>query len=123
MPPVPPAPGLPRPCSRGCAMRSRAPRLRCLPAPAPPHLPPHHRPPITRADERPVRGVQSGDALRQLMERGLVLIPGRDDSLGRPVLHGTTNKFLQTFGLKSLRDLPAPEGVAQAKAAKKDDEE
>ncbi len=40
------------------------------------------------------------------MEKGLVRIAGRDDSLGRPVLYGTTKKFLQAFGLKGLRDLP-----------------
>ncbi len=59
-----------------------------------------------RADVEAVRGVQCGDILRQLMERGLVRIAGRHDSLGRPVLYGTTRKFLQIFGLKSLRDLP-----------------
>jgi segregation and condensation protein B len=50
--------------------------------------------------------------LRQLMEKGLVRIAGRDDSLGRPVLYATTKKFLQVFGLKSLRDLPQAEGLA-----------
>ena len=71
-----------------------------------------YRQPITRADLEAVRGVQSGDVLRQLMERGLVRIAGRDDSLGRPVLYATTKKFLQSFGLKSLRELPPAEGVA-----------
>jgi segregation and condensation protein B len=65
-----------------------------------------YRQPITRADVESIRGVQSGDVLRQLMERGLVRIAGRDTSLGRPVLYGTTKKFLQLYGLKSLRDLP-----------------
>src|SRR5579885_2958950 len=69
-----------------------------------------YRQPITRADVEAVRGVQSGEVLRQLMEKGLVRIAGRDDSLGRPHLYATTRKFLQVFGLKSLRDLPpAPE--------------
>jgi segregation and condensation protein B len=53
-----------------------------------------------------VRGVHCGDALRSLMERGLVRIAGRDDSLGRPVLYSTTKMFLQAFGLRDLRDLP-----------------
>ncbi len=65
-----------------------------------------YRQPITRADVENVRDVQSGDVLRQLMERGLVRIAGRDTTLGRPVLYGTTKKFLQLYGLKSLRDLP-----------------
>ena len=65
-----------------------------------------YRQPIGRADIEAVRGVQCGELLRLLMEKGLVRIAGRDDSLGRPVLYGTTKKFLQAFGLKSLRDLP-----------------
>ena len=65
-----------------------------------------YRQPITRADVEAIRGVQSADMLHQLMEKGLVRIAGRDDSLGRPVLYGTTRKFLQMFGLRSLRDLP-----------------
>jgi segregation and condensation protein B len=65
-----------------------------------------YRQPITRADVEAIRGVQSSEVLRQLMEKGLVRITGRDETLGRPVLYGTTRKFLQVFGLKSLHDLP-----------------
>jgi segregation and condensation protein B len=65
-----------------------------------------YRQPIVRADIEAIRGVHCGEILRLLMEKGLVRIAGRDNSLGRPVLYGTTKKFLQVFGLKSLRDLP-----------------
>ncbi len=65
-----------------------------------------YRQPITRADIEAVRGVQSSEVLRQLMEKELVRISGRDNTLGRPLLYGTTRKFLQLFGLNSLRDLP-----------------
>jgi len=65
-----------------------------------------YRQPIMRADLEAIRGVHCGDALRQLMERGLVRIAGRDDSLGRPVLYGTTKRFMAVFGLRDLRDLP-----------------
>jgi len=68
-----------------------------------------YRQPVTRGDLESIRGVQSGDVLRQLMERGLVRIAGRDTSLGRPVLYATTKKFLQVYGLRSLRELPAIE--------------
>jgi segregation and condensation protein B len=68
-----------------------------------------YRQPITRADVEAIRGVHCGDTLRLLMEKGLVKIAGRDDSLGRPVLYGTTKKFLQVFGLRSLKDLPLAE--------------
>ena len=65
-----------------------------------------YRQPIMRADLEAIRGVHCGDALRHLMERGLVRMAGRHDSLGRPVLYATTKKFLTTFGLRDLRDLP-----------------
>ena len=60
---------------------------------------------------------QCGDVLRLLMEKGLVRIAGRDHSLGRPHLYGTTRTFLQVFGLKSLRDLPAAPDLAAKKEA------
>ena len=65
-----------------------------------------YRQPIMRADIEAIRGVHCGETLRLLMEKGVVKIVGRDDSLGRPVLYGTTKRFLQVFGLKSLKDLP-----------------
>jgi segregation and condensation protein B len=68
-----------------------------------------YRQPIMRADIELIRGVQCGELLRLLMEKGLVRIAGRHDSLGRPVLYGTTKKFLQVFGLKGLQDLPEVE--------------
>jgi segregation and condensation protein B len=68
-----------------------------------------YRQPIMRADIEAIRGVQSGEVLRLLMEKGLVRIAGRHDSLGRPVLYGTTKKFLQVFGLRTLKDLPQVE--------------
>jgi segregation and condensation protein B len=70
-----------------------------------------YRQPITRADVEAIRGVGVADVLRQLMERGLVKIGGRDDSLGRPALYETTRRFLQLFGLRSLKDLPPGEGL------------
>jgi segregation and condensation protein B len=69
-----------------------------------------YRQPIMRADIEAIRGVHCGDVLRLLMEKGLVRIAGRHDSLGRPVLYGTTKQFLLLFGLKSLKDLPAVQG-------------
>lgn len=68
-----------------------------------------YRQPIMRADIEAIRGVHCGETLRLLMEKGVIKITGRDDSLGRPVLYGTTKRFLQVFGLKSLKDLPKSE--------------
>lgn len=65
-----------------------------------------YRQPITRADVEAIRGVGCGELLTHIMEKGLIKIVGRHESLGRPVLYGTTKRFLQNFGLGSLRDLP-----------------
>ena len=65
-----------------------------------------YRQPLTRADLEEVRGVQSTEILKQLMERGLVKVVGEHDSLGRPYLYGTTPLFLESFGVSSLAELP-----------------
>ncbi|MEZ6039024.1 MAG: SMC-Scp complex subunit ScpB [Planctomycetaceae bacterium] len=62
--------------------------------------------PVTRADVEAIRGVQSTDMIKQLIDRGLVRIGGEDDSLGRPFLYITTRQFLNMFGLQRLEDLP-----------------
>ncbi len=65
-----------------------------------------YRGPVLRSDIEAIRGVQCGDILRQLMDRDLVRIMGRTDDLGRPLLYGTTKRFLQIFGLRNLDELP-----------------
>ncbi len=65
-----------------------------------------HRQPVLRSEVEAIRGVQSGEVLKQLMEQDLVRITGRSPELGRPFLYGTTKKFLQVFGLKNLDELP-----------------
>jgi segregation and condensation protein B len=65
-----------------------------------------YRQPIPRANVEAIRGVACAELLTHLMEKGFIKIVGRQDTLGRPVLYGTTKKFLQAFGLGSLRDLP-----------------
>lgn len=65
-----------------------------------------YRQPINRADLESLRGVSCSEVLRVLLEKGLIRIAGRDKTLGRPVQYGTTRKFLETMGLKSLNELP-----------------
>jgi len=62
--------------------------------------------PVTRADVEAIRGAQSSEMIRQLLDRGLVRVGGEDDSLGRPFLYETTRQFLSMFGLRRLEDLP-----------------
>jgi segregation and condensation protein B len=68
-----------------------------------------YRQPIMRADIEAIRGVACGDLLRGLMEKGLIKIVGRAEVLGRPMLYGTTRRFLEVFGLGALDDLPRVE--------------
>lgn len=70
-----------------------------------------YRQPVLRAEIEAIRGVQSGDILRQLMDRELVRIVSRADDLGRPLLYGTTKRFLQIFGLRHLDELPHAEAL------------
>ncbi|MFH2002651.1 MAG: SMC-Scp complex subunit ScpB [Planctomycetota bacterium] len=68
-----------------------------------------YKQPIIRADIEAVRGVQSGSIIRNLLERRLVRVVGRDNRLGHPMLYGTSKRFLEIFGLKSLKELPSIE--------------
>lgn len=72
------------------------------------------RQPITRAAVDELRGVHSDGALATLVERGLVTEQGRADGPGRPILYGTTRRFLEQFGLRSLDDLVELEARGEA---------
>jgi segregation and condensation protein B len=66
-----------------------------------------YKQPVTRAEVEAIRGVDSSNVVRTLLERRIVKIVGRREGLGRPMLYGTTPEFLQYFGLKDLSELPA----------------
>lgn len=68
-----------------------------------------YRQPVLRADVEAIRGVACGEVIRGLMDKQLIRIVGRAQVLGRPLLYGTTRKFLELFGLNSLGDLPKAE--------------
>jgi segregation and condensation protein B len=79
-----------------------------------------YRQPIIRADIEAIRGVASGEVLRGLMEKQLVKVVGREEVIGRPMLYGTTRRFLEVFGLGGLEDLPRVEELRTgAKSASK----
>jgi len=65
-----------------------------------------YKQPVTRAAVESVRGVESDHIVQSLTELGLIRVTGTADAPGRPMLYGTTKKFLDHFGLKSLKDLP-----------------
>lgn len=66
-----------------------------------------YKQPATRAEIEQVRGVDVGAVLKSLLERGLVKIVGHKEVPGRPMLYATTRRFLEVFGLESLKHLPA----------------
>jgi segregation and condensation protein B len=68
-----------------------------------------YRQPILRAEIEKIRGVDVGGIVKTLMEKGLVRGVGRKDLPGRPIIYGTTRKFLETFDLPSLEALPSIE--------------
>ena len=72
-----------------------------------------YKQPITRPEIEDVRGVDTGGVMRTLLERRLVRILGRREGVGRPVIYGTTNDFLKTFGLNNLKDLPPIQELPQ----------
>jgi len=65
-----------------------------------------YRQPVGRAEIEEIRGVSAGGVLRSLQERALIEVVGRSDAMGRPLLYGTTAKFLELLGLRDVSDLP-----------------
>lgn len=76
--------------------------------------------PTTRAFIDAVRGVDSSYAVGSLLDKGLIEGVGRLDAPGRPVLYGTTDKFLRVFGINSLSELPAAEALVPPEKSQQD---
>jgi segregation and condensation protein B len=68
-----------------------------------------YRQPLGRLEIEYIRGVSAAGVIKTLQDRRLIDIVGRAEGLGRPILYGTTQEFLQHFGFRSLNDLPRPE--------------
>jgi segregation and condensation protein B len=66
-----------------------------------------YKQPITRAETEKIRGVDSGGIIKNLLEKNIIKVMGRKNIPGRPFLLGTTKKFLETFGLEKLSDMPS----------------
>lgn len=67
-----------------------------------------YKQPVTKAQVEQVRGVGCDYAIQKLLEKSLIEIKGKEDSVGKPLLYGTTDFFMQYFGINSLKDLPTP---------------
>ncbi|MEN0057434.1 MAG: SMC-Scp complex subunit ScpB [Bdellovibrio sp.] len=86
-----------------------------------------YKQPVVKNEVDEIRGVESGHLLRALMEKNLVCFEGKSELPGRPMQYGTTRKFLEIFGLRSLKELPTlsqidellPEGMDEQQAEEK----
>lgn len=72
-----------------------------------------YKQPVSKADIENIRGVNCDEVLKSLLEKNLVTITGRAETVGRPLLYGTTDEFLRQFGLPSMRDLPKPREIEE----------
>lgn len=70
-----------------------------------------YRQPISRVEVEEIRGVSSSSVLNTLRDWELIQVVGRGEGLGRPLLYGTTERFLDHFGFQSLDDLPTPDDL------------
>ncbi len=65
-----------------------------------------YKQPVTKGQIEQIRGVNCDYAVQKLLEKDLVEIKGKSDSIGRPMLYGTNEKFMDYFGINSLEELP-----------------
>jgi segregation and condensation protein B len=72
-----------------------------------------YKQPVTKADLETIRGVNCDYIIRSLLEKDLITVTGREHAPGRPLLYGTTKRFLQHFGLSSLSELPKPREIEE----------
>lgn len=72
-----------------------------------------YKQPITKPELEQIRGVNSDYILNMLLEKNLITITGRSETVGRPLLYGTTDEFLRYFGLYQISDLPKPREIEE----------
>lgn len=72
-----------------------------------------YKQPISKTEVENIRGVNCDYAVQKLLDKGLVEIRGKSDSIGRPILYGTSQKFMEYFGINDLSELPTPKDFTQ----------
>lgn len=72
-----------------------------------------YKQPVTKSDVEQIRGVSCDYTIQKLLEKELVEIQGKSDAVGRPLIYGTSNKFMEYFGINDLKDLPTPKDFSQ----------
>ena len=72
-----------------------------------------YKQPVTRGELELIRGVNCDYTVNKLLEKGLIEIKGKADSIGRPILYGTSQRFMDYFGINELSELPTPTDFSQ----------
>lgn len=71
-----------------------------------------YKQPVTKSEIEQIRGVNCDYSVQKLLEKELIEIKGKSDSIGRPLLYGTSDMFMDYFGINDLKDLPTPKDFA-----------
>jgi segregation and condensation protein B len=72
-----------------------------------------YKQPVTKSEIEHIRGVNCDYSVQKLLEKELIAIKGKSDQIGRPMLYGTSEKFMQYFGINKLTDLPQPKDFSK----------
>jgi segregation and condensation protein B len=72
-----------------------------------------YKQPITKSEVEQIRGVNCDYSVQKLLEKELIEIKGKSDGVGKPLIYGTSDKFMEYFGINSLQDLPQPKDFSQ----------
>ena len=72
-----------------------------------------YKQPVTKGVVEQIRGVNCDYTINKLLEKGLIEIQGKADSIGRPIIYGTSQKFMDYFGINELGELPTPKDFAK----------
>lgn len=72
-----------------------------------------YKQPITKGEIEQIRGVNSDYSVQKLLEKELIEIKGKSENVGKPLIYGTSEKFMEYFGINSIKDLPQPKDFSQ----------
>ena len=72
-----------------------------------------YKQPLTKGEVEQIRGVSCDYSLQKLLEKELIVIKGKSEGVGRPLIYGTSQKFMDYFGINSMQDLPQPKDFSQ----------
>jgi segregation and condensation protein B len=72
-----------------------------------------YRQPVSKTEVENIRGVNCDYAIQKLLDKGLIEIRGKAETIGRPMLYGTSAKFMEYFGINDINELPTPKDFSQ----------